>query len=237
MITRLNPDFTTTMIAVDIRGILNGTAPDVELQAEDQLSIPSLFDLREPYTIKVGGAVNYPDTVLPYRHNLTIEDAIMMAGGLRESASSINVEVARRVKDPSSNQNVNRIADVYNFSLSEDFKLNAGDTIFTLEPFDEVYVRFSPGYHEQQVVKVNGEITFAGSYVLATKNARLSDIIAKAGGVTPESYVKGASLKRQLTEDELKRMETLLALSEANKAKPGFHRCSVDECEGLFRRY
>ena len=142
MITRLNPDFTTTMIAVDIRGILNGTAPDVELQAEDQLSIPSLFDLREPYTIKVGGAVNYPDTVLPYRHNLTIEDAIMMAGGLRESASSINVEVARRVKDPSSNQNVNRIADVYNFSLSEDFKLNAGDTIFTLEPFDEVYVRF-----------------------------------------------------------------------------------------------
>ena len=217
LITRLNPDFTTTMIAVDIRGILNGTAPDVELQAEDQLSIPSLFDLREPYTIKVGGAVNYPDTVLPYRHNLTIEDAIMMAGGLRESASSINVEVARRVKDPSSNQNVNRIADVYNFSLSEDFKLNAGDTIFTLEPFDEVYVRFSPGYHEQQVVKVNGEITFAGSYVLATKNARLSDIIAKAGGVTPESYVKGASLKRQLTEDELKRMETLLALSEANK--------------------
>ena len=190
LITRLNPDFTTTMIAVDIRGILNGTAPDVELQAEDQLSIPSLFDLREPYTIKVGGAVNYPDTVLPYRHNLTIEDAIMMAGGLRESASSINVEVARRVKDPSSNQNVNRIADVYNFSLSEDFKLNAGDTIFTLEPFDEVYVRFSPGYHEQQVVKVNGEITFAGSYVLATKNARLSDIIAKAGGVTPESYVK-----------------------------------------------
>ena len=66
-------------------------------------------------------------------------------------------------------------------------------------------------------MKVNGEITFAGSYVLATKNARLSDIIAKAGGVTPESYVKGASLKRQLTEDELKRMETLLALSEANK--------------------
>ena len=183
----------------------------------DEFSFPSLFDLREPYTIKVGGAVNYPDTVLPYRHNLTIEDAIMMAGGLRESASSINVEVARRVKDPSSNQNVNRIADVYNFSLSEDFKLNAGDTIFTLEPFDEVYVRFSPGYHEQQVVKVNGEITFAGSYVLATKNARLSDIIAKAGGVTPESYVKGASLKRQLTEDELKRMETLLTLSEANK--------------------
>ncbi len=126
LITRLNPDFTTTMIAVDIRGILNGTAPD-GVASGRPIKHSFLFDLREPYTIKVGGAVNYPDTVLPYRHNLTIEDAIMMAGGLRESASSINVEVARRVKDPSSNQNVNRIADVYNFSLSEDFKLNAGE--------------------------------------------------------------------------------------------------------------
>ena len=144
LITRLNPDFTTTMIAVDIRGILNGTAPDVELQAEDQLSIPSLFDLREPYTIKVGGAVNYPDTVLPYRHNLTIEDAIMMAGGLRESASSIN-ESSPSLKILVPIRNVNRIADVYNFSLSEDFQLNAGDTIFTLEPFDEVYVRSPRG--------------------------------------------------------------------------------------------
>ena len=220
-ITRLNPDFTTTVIAVDIRGILNGAAPDMELKPEDQLSIPSLFDLREPYTIKVSGAVNYVDTVLPYRNNLTVEDAIMMAGGLKESAATVNVEVARRIKDTKTYENTNRTAEVFNFALNDNLGListdgKKSDTVFTLEPFDEVYVRFSPGYQEQQVVKVNGEITFAGDYVLAEKNSRLSDIITKAGGITPDAYVKGASLKRQLTEDEMRRLETLLQLS-ANK--------------------
>ena len=220
-ITRLNPDFTTTVIAVDIRGILNGTAPDMELKPEDQLSIPSLFDLREPYTIKVSGAVNYIDTVLPYRNNLTVEDAIMMAGGLKESAATVNVEVARRIKDTKTYENTNRTAEVFNFELNDNLGListdgKKSDTVFTLEPFDEVYVRFSPGYQEQQVVKIGGEITFAGDYVLAEKNSRLSDIITKAGGITPDAYVKGASLKRQLTEDEMRRLETLLQLS-ANK--------------------
>lgn len=215
-ITRLNPDFTTTLIAVDIRGILNGTCPDVPLKPEDQLSIPSMFDLREAYTIKVCGAINYGDTILPYRHNLTVEDAIMMAGGLTEAAAMVNVEVARRVKEPASMQSSNRTAEVFTFTLNDGLNVSSGDTIFTLQPFDEVYVRFSPGYQEQQVIKINGEITFAGSYVLAEKNARLSDLIAKAGGVTPDAYVKGASLKRQLTDDEMRRLETLMDLS-ANK--------------------
>ena len=220
-ITRLNPDFTTTVIAVDIRGILSGTSPDIELKPEDQLNIPSLFDLREPYTIKVSGAVNYVDTVLPYRNNLTVEDAIMMAGGLKESAATVNVEVARRIKDTKTYENTNRTAEVFNFALNDNLGListdgKKSDTVFTLEPFDEVYVRFSPGYQEQQVVKIGGEITFAGDYVLAEKNSRLSDIIAKAGGITPDAYVKGASLKRLLTEDEMRRLETLLQLS-ANK--------------------
>ena len=220
-ITRLNPDFTTTVIAVDIRGILNGTASDMELNPEDQLSIPSLFDLREPYTIKVSGAINYVDTVLPYRNNLTVEDAIMMAGGLKESAATVNVEVARRIKDTKTYENTNRTAEVFNFALNDNLGListdgKKSDRVFTLEPFDEVYVRFSPGYQEQQVVKIGGEITFAGDYVLAEKNSRLSDIITKAGGITPDAYVKGASLKRQLTEDEMRRLETLLQLS-ANK--------------------
>lgn len=222
-ITRLNPDFTTTMVAIDIRGILNGTTPDVELRPEDEIVIPSLFDLREAYTIKVSGAVNYKDTILPYRHNLTIEDAIMMAGGLQESASTVNVEVARRIKDSHSKESSNRIAEVFTFTLNDGLAFPSGgvfnDTIFTLEPFDEVYVRFSPGYQEQQVVKINGEITFSGSYVLAEKNTRLSDVIAKAGGVTPDAYVKGASLKRQLTDDEMRRLETLLELSANKQSK------------------
>ena len=223
-ITRLNPDFTTTVVAIDIRGILSGTSPDIELKPEDILNIPSLFDLREPYTIKVSGAVNYIDTVLPYRNNLTIEDAIMMAGGLKESAATVNVEVARRIKDTKTYENTNRTAEVFNFALNDNLGListdgKKSDRVFTLEPFDEVYVRFSPGYQEQQVVKIGGEITFSGDYVLAEKNSRLSDIIANAGGITPDAYVKGASLKRQLTEDEMRRLETLLQLSSNKQSR------------------
>ncbi len=215
-VTRLNPDFTNAVIAVDITGIINGSVADVELQPEDQLHIPSLFDVREPYTIKVSGAVNASDTVMPYRKNMTVEDAILMAGGLLESASAIHVEVARRIKDPQSVTSQSQRAEVFDFSLRPDFQVDHGQNLFILQPFDEVNVRFSPGYREQQTVKIKGEITFAGDYVLAEKNAHLSTIIALAGGVTPDAYVKGASLKRKLSEDELRRLETIVDLS-ANK--------------------
>ncbi len=214
-LTRMNPDFTTTMLAVDIKGILNGTVSDIELRGEDHLHIPSLFDLREPYTIKVRGLVNKPDTTIPYKYNMTVEDVIMLAGGLSESASAINVEVARRVKDPYMQQNTNITAEVFSFSLSESLKVEHGGTIFTLEPFDEVYVRRSPGYKEQQVIEINGEITFAGNYVLAEKNARLSNLIAKAGGITQDAYIKGASLRRVLSEDDMQRIHALLDMEKS----------------------
>jgi protein involved in polysaccharide export with SLBB domain len=209
-LTRLNPDFTMRMIAIDIKGILNGTVPDVDLQKEDQLHIPSLFDLREPYTIKVVGAVNKPDIIFPYQHNMTIEDAILLAGGLSESAAAVNVEVGRRVKDPSMRQHTNHIAETFSFDLDERLAVKHGESVFTLEPFDEVYVRRSPGYQEQQVVEINGEITFAGSYVLTEKNERLSHMVIKAGGITPDAYIRGASLRRQLSEDDLQRIRALL---------------------------
>ena len=214
-LTRLNPDFTTTILAIDVRGILNGTSEDIELQKEDKLHFPSIFDLREPYTIKVCGAVNLGDTLLPYHHNMTVEDAIVLAGGLKEAAATINVEVARRMKDPDiTTNNPTQIAKQFNFTLSEGLQVLSGDTVFTLEPFDEVFVRYSPGYEAQQVVKVDGEIMFQGDYVLSKKNLRLSDLIAKAGGMKPGAYVKGASLKRTLTEDEKRRVETLLKMSQ-----------------------
>ena len=222
-LTRLNPDFTSTVIAIDIQGIMNGEIPDMELQKEDKLYIPSLFELREPYTVKVGGAVNNPDTVIPFSKNMTVEDAIILAGGLQESASTINVEVARRIKDPTADKSTNQVSKVYTVALSDELQLPSNssgahaDTLFTLEPFDEVFVRFSPGYEKQEVVKVNGEVTFAGDYALPYKNTRLSDIIAQSGGVTPDAYVRGASLKRQLTEDEIRQVETLLQLSNNNK--------------------
>lgn len=216
-ITRQNPDFTQKLIAIDIKGILNGTAEDFKLQPEDSLYIPSLFDLREKYVVNVRGAVNIPDTTIDYKNNMTVEDAIITAGGLKESASMIKVEVARRLKDPYSDQYKNQIAEVFNFTLSDNLKIVQGEELFTLEPFDEINVRFSPGYQKQQTVRINGEALFTGAYALTKKNERLSDLVAKAGGVSNQAYIKGANLKRKLNEDELRRLETILEMS-SNKA-------------------
>jgi protein involved in polysaccharide export with SLBB domain len=210
-VTRLNTDFTTTMIAVDVQGILAGIASDFELQAEDILHIPSQFDLREAYTVTVLGFVNSPNTTIPYSESMTIEDAIIQAGGLRESASAVNVEVARRLKDPYAKQSSGRTAETFSFTLDQMLRVNGMP--FVLEPFDEVFVRRSPGYQEQHKVQLGGEVTFAGNYSLEEKNTRVSTVIAKAGGVTEDAYIRGASLLRKLSAEELSRIETVMEMA------------------------
>ena len=149
---------------------------------------------------------------------MTIEDAILMANGLKESASLARIEVARRVKNPNSTEPSDRIAELFQFNIPADLGLSPETASFTLQPFDEVYIRRSPGYSEQNSVFAQGEFLFDGEYVLSTNNDRLSDLVAKAGGLTPEAYLKGAYLKRQLSEEQLTRQETLADLSERNKA-------------------
>ncbi len=219
-IVRLNDDYTFTVEAVDLQGLLNGTVADVKLRPEDLVRIPSVNSLKEGYTIDVKGEVNTPQTLL-YRDNMTIEDAILMANGLKESASLARIEVARRVKNPNSTEPSDRIAELFQFNIPADLGLSPETASFTLQPFDEVYIRRSPGYSEQNSVFAEGEFLFDGEYVLSTNNDRLSDLVAKAGGLTPEAYIKGAYLKRQLTEERLARQETLFDLSERGKAATG----------------
>jgi protein involved in polysaccharide export with SLBB domain len=225
-VTRLNADFTTTMIAVDVQGILAGTVSDFELQAEDVLHIPSQFDLREAYTVTVLGFVNVPNTTIPYRDNMTIEDAIIQAGGLRESAAAVNVEVSRRLKDPYAKQSSGKAAETFTFTVDEMLRVNG--VPFVLEPFDEVFVRRSPGYQEQHKVQLAGEVTFAGNFSLEEKNTRVSTIIAKAGGVTEDAYVRGASLLRQLSAEELARMETVMDMMRQDEEQGGQKTIDVE---------
>lgn len=219
-IVRLNDDYTFSVESVDLQGLLNGILADVKLKPEDLVRIPSVNSLKEGYTIDVKGEVNTPQTLL-YRDNMTIEDAILMANGLKESASLARIEVARRVKNPNSTEPSDRIAELFQFNIPADLGLSPETAAFTLQPFDEVYIRRSPGYSEQNSVFAEGEFLFDGEYVLSTNNDRLSDLVAKAGGLTPEAYIKGAYLKRQLSEERLTRQETLFDLSERGKAATG----------------
>ncbi len=204
---RMKADRTLEVVSVDLAGILNGTSADIPLKENDVLFVPTKQDAMVDRTITIHGEVHYPG-IYKYADNETIEDFILQAGGLRESASMVKVDVARRVSDPKATVNDSIIARTYSFAIKDGFVVD-GTPGFTLMPFDEVYVRKSPGYSAQQNIKVEGQAMFPGTYTLSMKNERLSDILKKAGGVTDLAYTPGARLERHITPDEKLRMETI----------------------------
>ena len=204
---RMKADRTLEVVSVDLAGILNGTSADIPLKENDVLFVPTKQDAMVDRTITIHGEVHYPG-IYKYADNETIEDFILQAGGLRESASMVKVDVARRVSDPKATVNDSIIARTYSFAIKDGFVVD-GTPGFTLMPFDEVYVRKSPGYSAQQNIKVEGQAMFPGTYTLSMKNERLSDILKKAGGVTDLAYTPGARLERRITPDERLRMQTI----------------------------
>ena len=204
---RMKADRTLEVVSVDLAGILNGTSADIPLKENDVLFVPTKQDAMVDRTITIHGEVHYPG-IYKYADNETIEDFILQAGGLRESASMVKVDVARRVSDPKATVNDSIIARTYSFAIKDGFVID-GTPGFTLLPFDEVYVRKSPGYSAQQNIKVEGQAMFPGTYTLSMKNERLSDILKKAGGVTDLAYTPGARLERRITPDEKLRMQTI----------------------------
>lgn len=195
---------------IDIRAIMNGSQPDIPLQKNDVLYIPSIHDLEDLGNVQIFGEVTHPGDY-PYADNMTLEDLVITAGGLRESASVVRVDVARRVKDPKSTESPAAIGQTFSFGLKDGFVVD-GEPGFTLQPYDQVFVRRSPGYSAQQNVVVDGEVLYGGTYALTSKNERISSIIAKAGGATQFAYVKGAKLTRVANEEEIRRMQDVVNL-------------------------
>lgn len=192
-ISRLNADNTLSLISFDLDKILKGTDADLPLQREDKVTISSLFDLREEYKVSIQGEVRQPGTFV-YADNTSLEDLIQMAGGFKEGATPNRIEVSRRVKNSNVKSLSARTAEVFTVNVDQNLKLQ-GDT-FKLEPFDIVSVRSSEGYQVQRQVKIEGEVLFPGTYTISRKDERISDVIKRAGGLTPQAYTEGASLKR-----------------------------------------
>lgn len=198
---RQRSDLSLEMVGVDLKGIMEGTAADVALQKNDMLFIPSKTEMRGKWVLNVKGEVVYPGQY-PFADNTTIQDIILQSGGLTDAASLAHVNVYRRISDPTATQDNDLLAEQFSFRLDENYNIINKDTVFYLKPYDEVNIRRSPSYEEQQNVFVNGCINFAGSYSMTRKDYRLSDLVKAAGGFTSLAYVPGARLTRRLTEDE-----------------------------------
>lgn len=205
---RMKKDRTLEVVPVDVEGILDGTVPDIPIQNNDVLFIPTKQEMMEEQTITIHGEVQYPG-IYRYADNETLEDFVLQAGGLKQTASTVKVDVSRRIVNPKALTTDSVIARTYTFALKDGFVID-GTPGFKLMPFDEVYVRKSPGYYKQQNVVVEGEVMFSGTYTFSKKNQRLSDLIKSAGGVNDRGYVAGARLERKVNESERARMETVL---------------------------
>lgn len=214
---RMKKDRTLEVIAVDIAGIMDGKVADIPLKENDVLFIPTRQEKIVERTLTIRGEVQYPG-VYQYADNETLEDFVLQAGGLTDKASTVNVMVSRRVMDSKALRPDSVIAKTYTLSLKDGFVID-GTPGFKLMPFDEVMIRQSPAYVEQQNVSITGEVMFAGLYTLDHRNARLSELFKKAGGATDQAYLKGARIIRKANEQEKQRMEAVLKMQREEMQK------------------
>ncbi len=226
---RRKADRTLEVIPVDLEGIMGNTVPDISLQNEDILYVPSRQELIAEQKLTISGEVLYPGEY-EYAENTSIEDLILQAGGLTDAASLMKVDVSRRVRDNNATSTPEVRAEAYSFSLKDGFVIK-GQPGFVLQPYDEVFVRKSPGYTAQEHVTVDGEVTFSGQYVLTKKNYRLSDLIKAVGGLNSDAYAQGARLMRQRTEAEKMQLRSML------KAVTGGDSVSISKLEVSDTRY
>jgi polysialic acid transport protein kpsD len=214
IIHRLRSDRTLEVKSFNGGDLMQHKEADIPLQNEDVVFIPSRKDTNEELLLTINGEVRYPGSY-QYAANSSIESLILQAGGLTDKASVAKVDIARRFRDKKAVASGEQVAQFFSFSLKDGFIID-GKPDFILQPFDEVYVRTSPGYVEQQHVKVEGEVQFEGTYVITKKKYRLSDLITAAGGLTKEAYARGARLERQLTDVEKLKQQELIKIATLN---------------------
>ena len=216
VLRRMKPNRTQEVISIDLKGILDGTSADVALENEDIVFIPTQAEHQNLRTLTINGEVIFPGTY-EYADNMTIEDLILQAGGLTDNASTVKVDVSRRIIDPEAVTSTMEVAQTFTFSINPNFQLE-GNKSFILQPYDAVSVRRSPVSAVPFTAHIGGEIAFAGSYTLEQKNQRLSDLVKAAGGTIPGAYVRGARLIRTMTADERARMLEVIEMARQSAA-------------------
>lgn len=204
---RRKKDRSLEVLPIALGQVMNHELPDITLRNEDVLYIPSLKDIQDEKKLSIYGEVYYPG-VYYFADNTTVEDLILQAGGLKDAASLVKVDVSRRLRNAKAEETSSVIAETFSFALKDGFVVE-GTPGFVLQPFDEVFVRKSPGYVEQNHVTIEGEVAFEGIYTLSNKGQRLSDLLEMAGGLTQEAYPKGARLIRTLTDAERLKQQSM----------------------------
>lgn len=197
IVTRRNDKMELQTISFSVKDVIAGKEK-VFLQREDEVLISTIFEMREKQTVRISGAVQSPG-LYNFTENMTLEDLIFIAGGFLEKASSSNIEIVRRIDNETALSDTDKLTETYTVAVNKDLKLDSPNNQMKLEPFDEIYVRETPGFSKREgIVQIMGEVNYTGEYGIATKRERISDLIERAGGLTEEGYAAGASLRRKV---------------------------------------
>ncbi len=232
-IIRTRDDMIVENISVNYDDIIKGKAADIALKREDVITVPSIFDLTEPAYVRIQGAINNPvgegGIEIPFLRNMTIEDVLVKVGGLSESASLARIEVVRRKRNVDPTATNAQISDTYTFTVNSDLKVEQTGTKFVLYPFDEIFVRRSPNYVEQTFVEIQGEVIFPATYGIKSKTEKISDLIERAGGLSPQAYLEGATLVRQIQLSEIEITQRRKAINEITNSVRGNQAVEVED--------
>jgi protein involved in polysaccharide export with SLBB domain len=227
LVYRTNKDLTISSFAISLSDLMNDKIADIKLQREDLVRVFSISELQEEYNLTIDGEVSKPGK-FPYAKNMTLEDLIALAGGLKESASLSKIEIARRIKNADPLSKSQNVAEVYLFDISKDLSISDSASLFHLEPYDEIFVRRSPGYEIQILAEITGEVLYPGKYSIQNKDERISDLVNRSGGLTNDAYPKGACLYRKIPIDVKQRDQLIRSLRANSKTNLQVEEISKD---------
>lgn len=209
---RLKNDLTKEIVAFNPADTIEEKS--ILLRREDSVVITSIFDLKDQYYVSILGEVRTPG-YYDYRDSLTLKDIILQAGGFTDAAFPQKIEVARLIRrDTLTAQDV-RASMIIEINGLED--LSSQQKNITLQPSDLITVRRKPGFLAFQTITVSGEFQYPGPYVLEKREERVSDIIKRAGGFSPEAYLEGAYIKRYILSDKTNQVKQQTILNIQNQ--------------------
>lgn len=139
-------------------------------------------------TIAISGPVRYPGEY-PLPATQRLEDAIFVAGGLKDSASLYQAEVARYTVDENG-VGQTRILDV---NLSDAI---AGTSNVELQSRDRILIKSIPDFSKNRTVTLRGEVRYPGEYTFRDGET-LRDVLKRAGGLTDNAFPRGAVFTRE----------------------------------------
>ncbi|MBS9523446.1 SLBB domain-containing protein [Litoribacter alkaliphilus] len=188
-VLRTHEDLSTEVLQVNLSEVMAGQN-DLTLQREDIVRVASIYDLTEEFYVKITGEVRNPG-IFPFSKNMTVEDLLIFAGGVKEAASLSEVEIARRAAQ----DNARDISDIIATSVNRDLSPSASPVV--LQPFDHVIIRRKPNFVLEKVIRIEGQVAAPGEFAVKNAEEKISDVIRRAGGLTDFAYPKGATLIRR----------------------------------------